>query len=330
MRRHVVTGVFLVSTGAVVVLLCRAVHLLAHVVLANPLSFNSTPANLPVKVREAVILTVHVRVPVKRDPVERVAVTQLARACGASFTTVAANAVDEARRNVESEQVVELEPFVVCENDARAPLSRADTETWLGNPGLTIVDASRDEEREVLGHAFDVFSGIYGAAVKSRALRLLAESDTLDRAWILEPDVAYTGDWNDFFKQYDEMYPDHDLIAVNSTNSTGGAKWTHAKSCTLCADGEPWYTAFLPVFRVSKKLAKKLVDGLQGNLTGHHEAFIPTTCSRMPGCTWAPVESAGVFRYRPVVGDVEATREKKPGRLFHPVKTAPAFRALVE
>ena len=332
MRRHVLDCVFLVSAGAVVVLICRSVLLLAHLVLA--LSFNnspSTPTNFPVKVREAAVLAVHVHAPVSRDPVERVAVAQLARANGTSFTTVAAAAVDGTPREADSDKDVELETFVVCENDARAPLSSVEIENWLGNPGLTTIDALRDVEREILAPGFDTFSGIYGAAVKARALRLLAESDTLDRIWILEPDVVFTGEWRDFFKQYDGLYPDQDLIAANSTDATGGPSWPHAKSCTLCGDGEQWYTAFLPVFRVSKRLARAVVAALKRNVTGHHEAFIPTVCSRMPGCKWAPVVSnGGVFRYRPVVDATEATRQRKPGRLFHPVKTAPAFRALVE
>ena len=83
----------------------------------------------------------------------------------------------------------------------------------------------------------------------------LAESATLERAWILEPDVAYAGAWLDFFKKYDEMFPDHDLIAVNATNSKGGAPWPHTSTCTLCKEGR-WYKAFLPVFRMSKTLAR--------------------------------------------------------------------------
>lgn len=329
MRRHVTLCVFLVSSGAVLVLVCRAALVLAHLARSHG-AFPSRNAQ-PV-VRETAVLAVHVRAPVKRDPVERVAAAQLVRARGASFKTDGSAAADAntARRRGDRGTVVELDDLlVVCENDGDAPLSRAEIQSWLGHPSLEVVDASREVERERLSPGFDVFSGIYGAAVKARAIRALAESATLERAWILEPDVAYAGAWLDFFKKYDEMFPDHDLIAVNATNSKGGAPWPHTSMCTLCKEGQ-WYKAFLPVFRISKTLARAVVDGLRGNTTGHHEAFIPTICARTPGCRWASIKDKGAFRYRPVIKEEEARRRRKSGKLFHPLKSATAFRAVVE
>jgi len=319
--------VFVVSSSAILVLVCRAALVLAHLARSHGASINVAPV-----VRETAVLAVHVRAPVKRDPVERVAAAQLVRVRGASFETDASAAADAniARRRGDRGTVVNLDDLlVVCENDGKAPLSRADIQSWLGHPSLKIVDASREVERERLSPGFDVFSGIYGAAVKARAIRALAESKTLERAWILEPDVAYAGAWLDFFKKYDEMYPDHDLIAVNATDAKGGVSWPHTSTCTLCKEGR-WYKAFLPVFRVSKTLARAVVDGLRGNATGHHEAFIPTMCARTPGCRWASIKDKGVFRYRPVINEEEARRRRKPGKLFHPLKSASAFRAVVE
>jgi len=327
MRRHVALCVFVVSSSAILVLVCRAALVLAHLARSHGASINVAPV-----VRETAVLAVHVRAPVKRDPVERVAAAQLVRVRGASFETDASAAADAniARRRGDRGTVVNLDDLlVVCENDGKAPLSRADIQSWLGHPSLKIVDASREVERERLSPGFDVFSGIYGAAVKARAIRALAESKTLERAWILEPDVAYAGAWLDFFKKYDEMYPDHDLIAVNATDAKGGVSWPHTSTCTLCKEGR-WYKAFLPVFRVSKTLARAVVDGLRGNATGHHEAFIPTMCARTPGCRWASIKDKGVFRYRPVINEEEARRRRKPGKLFHPLKSASAFRAVVE
>ena len=327
MRRHVALCVFVVSSSAILVLVCRAALVLAHLARSHGASINVAPV-----VRETAVLAVHVRAPVKRDPVERVAAAQLVRVRGASFETDASAAADAniARRRGDRGTVVNLDDLlVVCENDGKAPLSRADIQSWLGHPSLKIVDASREVERERQSPGFDVFSGIYGAAVKARAIRALAESKTLERAWILEPDVAYAGAWLDFFKKYDEMYPDHDLIAVNATDAKGGVSWPHTSTCTLCKEGR-WYKAFLPVFRVSKTLARAVVDGLRGNATGHHEAFIPTMCARTPGCRWASIEDKGAFRYRPVIKEEEARRRRKPGKLFHPLKSASAFRAVVE
>jgi hypothetical protein len=165
MRRHVTLCVFLVSSGAVLVLMCRAALVLAHLARSHG-AFPSR--NAPPVVRETAVLAVHVRAPVKRDPVERVAAAQLVRARGASFKTDGSAAADAntARRRSDRGTVVELDDLlVVCENDGDAPLSRAEIESWLGHPSLEVVDASREVERERLSPGFDVFSGIYGAAV---------------------------------------------------------------------------------------------------------------------------------------------------------------------
>ena len=84
------------------------------------------------------------------------------------------------------------------------------------------------------------------------------------------------------------------------------------------------------MFRVSKRLARAVIDELARNATGHHEAFIPTVCSRLPGCQWAPVDGGGgVFRYRPFLKKDEARSKKATGKLYHPVKSAEVFRELV-
>ena len=65
--------------------------------------------------------------------------------------------------------------------------------------------------------------------------------------------------------------------------------WSQAGGVTLwAAGGDPknFQRAFLPVFRISKRLAQKSIEVLKGGLTGHHEAFLPTVCLQMPWCKW--------------------------------------------
>jgi hypothetical protein len=198
------------------------------------------------------------------------------------------------------------------------------------NGSTQLVEASRATERAIHGSPFDVFAGIYGAAVKARALRWLVESKTHHRLWVLEPDVVFTGkSWADFFSLYAD---DHsDLVSVNSTLATKGARWPHASSCTLCMEGDGrWQTAFLPVFRISKRLAQSVLDGLHRNVTGHHEAFIPTTCMRTPGCRWANIREGAIYRYRPFIHISEVETSKHRFRLYHPVKSAEVFHRLME
>ena len=274
---------------------------------------------------EAALFAVHVR---RGDPtgdgrppgeVERLAAQRLARDDGAEF-----EAGDE-RRIVRA--------HFVYENDLEDPLDPVEIERWLGGaPGADVsrlVEASRRTERDAVGEAFDEFSGIYGAAVKTRAIRWLHESPpTYDRAWVIEPDVVFAGRWTELFAFYDGEFPAHDLVSVNSTHSTGGSAWPHAAACTLCAEGDGrWQTAFLPVFRISKRLASAVIEVLRSNLTGHHEALLPTVCERLSWCKWTSISHGDVYRYRPLITLEEAERDAKPGRLYHPVKSAEALRA---
>ena len=253
---------------------------------------------------------------------ERLAAQRLARDDGAEF-----EAGDE-RRIVRA--------HFVYENDLEDPLDPVEIERWLGGaPGADVsrlVEASRRTERDAVGEAFDEFSGIYGAAVKTRAIRWLHESPpTYDRAWVIEPDVVYAGRWTELFAFYDGEFPAHDLVSVNSTHSTGGSAWPHAAACTLCAEGDGrWQTAFLPVFRISRRLASAVIEVLRSNLTGHHEALLPTVCERLSWCKWTSISHGDVYRYRPLITLEEAERDAKPGRLYHPVKSAEAMKVLTE
>ena len=226
-----------------------------------------------------------------------------------------------------------LEPRVVFEDAPRAPLSRDDIDAWLAiHPNLEFVEASRVEELARLGPAFDTFSGIYGAAVKARVLRWLAKSSAHDHAWVLEPDCVYTGaSWVEFFRHTTSATPTTISSLPTRRNPQGAqpGRTPRAARTAPRATGGGGQTAFLPVFRVSKRLARAVIDELARNATGHHEAFIPTVCSRLPGCQWAPVDGGGgVFRYRPFLKKDEAGRKKRAGELYHPVKSAEVFREL--
>ena len=112
LRRHVTLCVFLVSSGAVLVLVCRAALVLAHLARSHG-AFPSR--NAPPVVRETAVLAVHVRAPVHRDPADRVAASQLVRARGASVQTDGSAAADAniARRRGDR-GTVELDDLLVA------------------------------------------------------------------------------------------------------------------------------------------------------------------------------------------------------------------------
>ena len=304
-----------------------AADLTSRLVDSLPLSARGGGDPVP----EAVLLAVHVRQSTNdTDSVERLAARAIADVDGRGLT-FATRDCDVERRVVDAR--------VVFENDASAPLTFARLNDVLGlrESKITpekLVEASRAAERAHVGASFDVFSGVYGAAVKTTALRWLSQSATHENAWVIEPDVAWTGeDWVSLFERYyDDGAVDVDLVTVNATigDAKKMAKWPHYGSCEFCREGDGvWQRAFLPVFRVSKRLATAVIDALKNGTTGHHEAFIPTVCSRAEWCTWVTIkETSAWFRYRPVLAEAEVGENGARDKLYHPIKDPVVYRAL--
>lgn len=198
-------AVLVVGIAAVFVLLCRGVLVLGFFFNNNTYN-NSSPTSSrssssssstsynnklltlrlgdrkakvfsPPPTPEAVIVAVHIRnsgqsssslSPSKggehaADSIEKLAVQRLARDNGVEFS--GAGAIEENRRVVDA--------HVIYENNRRVPHASSQVESWL--EGLQIkrtmhfIEASRATERAIIGKPFDVFSGIYGAAVKAKA-----------------------------------------------------------------------------------------------------------------------------------------------------------------
>jgi len=234
-----------------------------------------------------------------------------------------------------SKKVELFHPLVIYEDHGIA-LDKVVDVVFGGNKKCepNLVKASRKVERQHMGSgSYDVFSGIYGASVKSRALRWIAESTHYNRMWILEGDIVWTGSaWDEFFNEYAD--DSADLIAINTTLKNG-LDWPHFASCTLCDDKEGTLaarkTAFLPVFRISKRLARAVLEGLgSSTLTGHHEVYISTICARIKGCRWRVIESSQHCRFRPEITLKNLRQGIIKSRLYHPVKSSDVFSQLLQ
>jgi len=199
---------------------------------------------------------------------------------------------------------------------------------------VTVVEASRDIEREAWGASFHLFSGIYGASVKPAAIRWLAFSEH-EKAWIVEPDVVYTGPWVRLFTKYDAV-DGSDLVAFNTTFRFGENKtaWNHWRACVYCRYVDPWrrQASLLPAFRISKRLSLELFTFLNSSSrSGHHEAMLPTfVTARDTSFTWTDLApDVGYVRWRPVF-DADNARASaiREDALYHPVKSPRARERL--
>lgn len=168
---------------------------------------------------------------------------------------------------------------------------------------------------------FDEFQGLHHSPAKPGAIWWLAEGPgskrPYDFAWVIESDVRFKGNWSRVFGAYRHQHTD--LVAVLDDPPD----WVHWQSCTHPGCHRPdRLRSFLPVFRLSARLAEDVLETLRSGLTGHHEALLYTVCNeeRRWSCT------ANNLEYSDFVGAIRAEKRDLPGKLkpmklYHPVKS---------
>lgn len=192
-------AVLVVGITAVFVLLCRGILVLGFFFNhdrdnnTSPSSSSSSSSSAPYNklltrleereeirispIPEAVMIAVHIKNSGQsfsalssssggkhvEDSIERLAVRRLAKDNGIEFS--GAGAEEESRRTIDA--------HVIYENDKQTPHTRSQVESWWGGSptkwSTQLIEASRATERAIIGEPFEVFSGIYGAAVKAKA-----------------------------------------------------------------------------------------------------------------------------------------------------------------
>lgn len=96
--------------------------------------------------------------------------------------------------------------------------------------------------------------------------------------WYVEYDVAFSGDWNIFFKATEAS--NADLLAVNMVRRDAITDWPNWKSMRppegkVLADAQ-WIRAHLAITRISKRLADVLGPVYQQGWAGHSEGLLAT------------------------------------------------------
>jgi len=167
---------------------------------------------------------------------------------------------------------------------------------------------------------FDIFEGIHQAPAKPGAIWFLAEGPGAwyDHVWVIESDVRFVqGNWLRVFNSYSQHRSD--LISVIDLPK----RWGNWGKCTHpgCKKAHR-QRSFLPVFRISKRLAQDVLFNLRAGYTGHHEAFLHAVCKeeRRWHCWTEDLEHSplyGKITYRKPL-----PRKLTRGKLYHPIKSA--------
>lgn len=164
-----------------------------------------------------------------------------------------------------------------------------------------------------------------------------------DYYWYLEYDVVYTGNWKDFFDEFDGN--EADMLSTNISRHDEIPDWPLWKSVEM-PDGMDlsrncWLRSFNPILRLSHRAMEVLTEECSKGWAGHSEAVMPTILmhrglvvedfggdgeftpkgrehrhyrSNRLDNSLAP----GTFVFRPPM----AVPGNEPGKLWHPVKDA--------
>jgi len=167
-----------------------------------------------------------------------------------------------------------------------------------------------------LKRAYRRFSGMWKCPSKPFQTRWLASQNDFDRAWFIEEDVYFNGNWNKFLKAYTN--DDSDLLACGFRyNTNNPRKDPLVEACEVCHSKH--VHGLISIHRLSKNLARKTIKTLLANKTGHHEYFMPTVCYLDGECNLRTISKdkwIGSFHFRPAIDPSSMYKDK----LYHPVK----------
>ncbi len=176
-------------------------------------------------------------------------------------------------------------------------------------------------------------------------LRLFMESPKIERLWLVEYDVRFTGKWKVLFDHFES--DDADLITCHLRNhdqEPGWHWWESLKPPAEAGEVQP-LRAFLVVARYSAAAMSALIEMQTHGWVGHQEVIIPTAL-RHAGLKVRDINDAspahrarrfyisysdqngaleefGTLRYRPA----RPHAGLRSNMLYHPVKPVSMIRA---
>ena len=152
-------------------------------------------------------------------------------------------------------------------------------------------------------------------STKGSFVEWLAASN-FTRAWYLEDDSVFTGEWPALFEQYQQSSAD--LLAYVDTNNLDN--FWYSKDCSLC-DPPPGLVHW-PVLRMSRRLALHTIALAESGEQGHGEVFLSGACQR---ASWCKLEQLPWERMMIPTRQTRkecCTMPRRPAAnaLYHPIK----------
>ena len=183
----------------------------------------------------------------------------------------------------------------------------------LGVRAATWTRADMEVYHELGRDAFD------NAYEKLAILRWSASHPEYEQVWLIEDDVAFSGDWRALIEAHCARREDMLGVELDAEATKKLATWLW-KRCSFCTPETRQQVSLLllPAARFSRRLLAE-VDRLLSTTeqAARFEIFFPTLCHRRDWCSSALIGQRwlGTYRYRPCVSYLGHA-----DRLYHPVK----------
>ena len=152
-----------------------------------------------------------------------------------------------------------------------------------------------------------------------------------DYYWVVEDDVRFSGQWNEFFHAFDA--DDADLIASYITRYADDKSWPWWHTFSSAADKtispDDMVRSFHPIYRLSNRALQTLHEKMTEEWHGHFEVLIPTVLS------WAGLKLHDMRRNAPFSAENLSTdfydeqtlshmplriQTERENMIYHPVK----------
>ncbi len=168
-------------------------------------------------------------------------------------------------------------------------------------------------------------------------LKFFLEHPAYSHYWCIEDDVAFNGNWSDFFKNVSSN-TDYDFITSHIRRYSDKPYWFWWRTMNFPGgmNKEDMLNSFNPIYRISNKALQYIDTCLKNGYSGHHEALLPSLL-KSGGFKIADLSSVdnhvtpylsyctlSTMRWKPVIFVLPNRNQ-----LYHPVKAKVSFKQVL-
>lgn len=161
-------------------------------------------------------------------------------------------------------------------------------------------------------------------------LHFARRHDALDRLWIVEYDVCYTGDWGSLFGRFEQSRADVLGTTLRGFSACPGWHWWPSFRPSSKIPPREWLRGFFPILRVSRRALDAVDAAYREGWSGHFEAVLPTV-ARSAGLEIEDIGGDGPFvepdnRNRHYVNSPEREHLSPGTFAYRPARRFPGLR----